>query len=165
MNILIVDALAANEGRRKFSRDAIGVGPRLLAGICDKQAIYSRITRVEDLLEQENVSSLETSEIFFISAMTVDEIAVKRIVRKIREESNSAFIVIGGPITTNPKILQKLEINLAVYGEGEFIVDELICNDFSIESLSKIDNEIQQINGKYYIKRKNIHKINPFDIF
>lgn len=165
MNILIVDALAANEGRRKFSRDAIGVGPRLLAGICVKNNSYSRITRVEDLLEQENVVSIETSEVFFISAMTVDEIAVSRIVRKIKEENKSAFIVLGGPISTDPKIIQKLEVNLAVYGEGEFIVDELIRNDFSIESLSKADNNIQQINGKYYIKRKITSKINPFDLF
>ncbi|MHA1953802.1 MAG: B12-binding domain-containing radical SAM protein [Candidatus Heimdallarchaeaceae archaeon] len=165
MNILIVDALAANEGRRKFSRDAIGVGPRLLAGICDKQDVYSRITRVEDLLEQENAASIKKPEIFFISAMTVDEIAVRRVVRKIKEENNSAFIALGGPITTDPKILQKLEINLAVYGEGEFIVDELISNDFSIESLSKIDNEIHEIKGKYYIKRNDTLKINSFDIF
>ncbi len=165
MNILIVDALAANEGRRKFSRDVIGVGPRLLAGICDKQDIYSRITRVEDLLEQENVASIQTSEFFFISAMTVDEIAVKKVVMKIREENNSAFIVLGGPITTNPEILQKLEINLAVYGEGEFIVNELMNNNFSIESLSTIDNEIREIKGKYYVKRNDTPKINPFDIF
>ena len=151
MNVLIVDALAANEGRRKFSRDAIGVGPRLLAGICDKNDVDSRITRVEDLLEQENIESIKTSEIFFISAMTVDRIAVQRVVKEIRKEKNSAFIVLGGPITTDQEILQNLEINLAVYGEGEFIVDELVSQSFSIESLSKIDNNIQQRNGKYYI--------------
>ena len=81
MTVLIVDALAANEGRRKFSRDAIGVGPRLLAGICEKNKKDSRIIRVEDLLESKHFFDREEHQIFLLSAMSVDEIAVKRAIK------------------------------------------------------------------------------------
>ena len=162
VSILIADALAANEGRRKFSRDAIGVGPRLLAGICDKNNIDSKIVRVEDILEEKAIALIENAEIFFISAMTVDKIAVQRVVRKIREELDSVFIALGGPITTDSEILHDLEVNLAVFGEGEFIADELIKKNFDVESLSKNANDIQQINNKYYVKRKNTINSDPF---
>jgi radical SAM superfamily enzyme YgiQ (UPF0313 family) len=162
VNILIVDALAANEGRRKFSRDAIGIGPRLLAGICDKNNLDSKIIRVEDILENKETPLLKNVEVFLISAMSVDKIAVQRFVKKIRKEIDSAFIAIGGPITSDRDILLELDIDLAVFGEGEFIVDELISKKFNVESLSKSDNDIQVIRNRYYVKRKNSINSNPF---
>ncbi|MCK4897113.1 MAG: hypothetical protein KAS47_09895, partial [Candidatus Heimdallarchaeota archaeon] len=88
MSILIIDALAANEGRRRFSRDAIGVGPRLLAGICLKNKIDSQIARVEDIIEEKTKSQIHDFETILISAMSVDKIAVERVLRKIRKENS-----------------------------------------------------------------------------
>ena len=39
MNILIVDCLATGEEKRKFSRDFIGGGPKLIAGILNQLGI------------------------------------------------------------------------------------------------------------------------------
>ena len=83
MNILIIDALAANEGRRKFSRDAIGVGPRLLAGICSQNNIDSKIVRIEDVIEGKFDDKINDYKRVFVSAMSVDKIAVERGLKKI----------------------------------------------------------------------------------
>ena len=45
MNVLIVDCLAIGEEKRKFSRDFIGGGPKLIAGILNQlrlENFYSR---------------------------------------------------------------------------------------------------------------------------
>jgi radical SAM superfamily enzyme YgiQ (UPF0313 family) len=165
VNVLIVDALAANEGRRKFSRDAIGVGPRLLAGICNKNNTISTIARVEDLLEKKKDQLILSSDVFLISAMTVDEIAVRRIIKRIRKMTDSTLITLGGPITNDSEIPQELDIDIAVFGEGEYIVDELIKGDFSVDSLSKTNNDIQSINGTHYIKRVNSISLSSFKLF
>ncbi len=106
MGILIVDALAANEGRRKFSRDTIGVGPRLIAGICEKQKIESLIVRVEDLLDSSKILKNNSFDAILISAMSVDEIAVKRAIKVIKEHNQDLKILLGGPILSEDRIIQ-----------------------------------------------------------
>ena len=151
MNVLIVDALAANEGRRKFSRDAIGVGPRLLAGICNKNNIDSKISRVEDLLEDEENAIIKEYDIFLISGMTVDEIAVNRIIKRIKENKETTFIALGGPIASDVGIFLKSSINLVVGGEGEYIADALIRSNFNVKSLMTDDNISIENQGSYFI--------------
>ncbi len=164
MKFLIVDALAANEGRRKFSRDAIGAGPRLLAGVCSKNNIFSRIIRVEDLLDK-NFSSINDFDFFLISAMSVDRIAVIRAIQRIRSEHNSAFILLGGPIVSEKKELEDYDINLAVLGEGERILNELIQNNFSIDDLSSERNIIERQGKIILIQRKKVKKRENFTEF
>ncbi|MFW9852203.1 MAG: B12-binding domain-containing radical SAM protein [Candidatus Thorarchaeota archaeon] len=164
MKILIVDALAANEGRRKFSRDTIGVGPRLLAGICDKNSIFSKIVRVEDLLEKE-VLSISDFNHFLISAMSVDKIAVNRVIKLIRKKNNSAFILLGGPIASNKTELEGYDIDIAVIGEGERILNELILNNFSIDNLSSEINIIKREGKINLILKKEVKQKEIFKEF
>ena len=164
MKFLIVDALAANEGRRKFSRDAIGAGPRLLAGVCNKNNLFSKIIRVEDLLEK-NFSSINDFNSFLISAMSVDKIAVIRVIQRIRSKHNSAFILLGGPIVSDKKELEDYDINLAVLGEGERILNELIQNNFSIDNLSSDRNIIEKQGKITLIQRKKIKQREIFKEF
>ncbi|GAH56927.1 unnamed protein product, partial [marine sediment metagenome] len=129
MSILIIDALAANEGRRRFSRDAIGVGPRLLAGICLKNKIDSQIARVEDIIEGKMDSQIYDFNTVLISAMSVDKIAVERVLRKIRKGNAESFILLGGPILSEPEFLFTNKIDIGIVGEGEWILNDLINTD------------------------------------
>ena len=166
VNILIVDALASNEGRRMFSRDAIGVGPRLIAGICEKNDKYSRIFRAEDLLE--NNFNIKDFDVFLISAMTVDKIAVKRVIQKIRKEIKDSVLILGGPILSDKNIVKNLNVNLGVIGEGELILDYLLKNDFSFNSISNNlheDIEIEHIDSSLILNQKYHSNKDIFSIF
>ncbi|MHA2357656.1 MAG: hypothetical protein ACXABK_02665, partial [Candidatus Heimdallarchaeaceae archaeon] len=165
MNILIVDALAANEGRRKFSRDAIGIGPRLLAGICSTHDMFSRIIRAEDILEDETVLSIEDFDIFLISGMSVDKIAVERVIKKIRNSVSSANIILGGPIASNTLVFTDIQVNAAVFGEGEWVLNDLIIGDFSIDSLSSEKYQINKINQTDYVRKIQRSTSNIFETF
>ena len=161
-----MDALASNEGRRKYSRDVIGVGPRLLAGICQQNNIFSKIIRAEDLLE--NNSNFSSFDIFLISAMTVDRIAVERVIRKIRNEMKDSTIVLGGPILSDKKVAKEVHADIGVTGEGEQILDHLLKQDFSLsniveEHLEKYD--LEQIGSSKIISQKHMSSKDIFGIF
>ena len=165
MTILIVDALAANEGRRKFSRDAIGVGPRLLAGICEKNKKAAKIVRVEDLLEEQQLLDRTNSEIFLLSAMSVDKIAVKRVIKKIKKNISKPKIILGGPIVADQAILKELDILAGIVGEGEYILDNLLQSNFSFENLGTDLEErinIDKIKDSLIIQN---HKLSTESIF
>ncbi len=164
MKILIVDALAANEGRRKFSRDAIGAGPRLIAGVCYKNNIFSKIIRVEDLLDKD-VLSVSDFNYFLISAMSVDKIAVIRAIELIRSKNDSSFIVLGGPIVSNKTELEGYDIDVAVLGEGERILNELVLNNFSVDDLSSERNIIERQGKIILIQNKEVKQREIFNEF
>ena len=164
MKILIIDALAANEGYRRFSRDAIGVGSRLLAGIIEKHHVSVKISRVEDFLfeKQENIKTYDS---FFISAMTVDLIAVEKAIEKIRRMQNNKNVIIGGPIANDIETVQYLNPDLAVQGEGEEIVDCLLESDLKIECFLEKNEKfaVQKFRKrKYVVKLKQISKAEVF---
>ncbi len=161
-----MDALASNEGRRKFSRDAIGVGPRLIAGICQQNNIFSKIIRAEDLLE--NKTNFNDFDIFLISAMTVDRIAVERVIQKIRKENKDSIIVLGGPILSDKNIPLEVNADIGVVGEGELILDELLKNDFSLDSSEEnypLDFEIEQIGSSKIITQRQVSTQTIFELF
>ena len=164
MKILIVDALAANEGRRKFSRDAIGAGPRLIAGVCNKNNIISKIIRVEDLLDKDFLI-ISDYDYFLISAMFVDRIAVLRAIELICSKHSSASIILGGPIVSSKKELDEYNINIAVLGEGEYILNDLIQNNFSVRALSSEKNIIEKKGKTILIQRKEADKREIFNEF
>ena len=169
MSILIIDALAANEGRRRFSRDAIGVGPRLLAGICKKNKINPQIARVEDIIEGKMGSHIADFNTILISAMSVDKIAVERVLKKIRKENEENLILLGGPILSEPEFLFLNKIDIGVVGEGELILHELIKNDFSVnaflEDKSKDDYFWSKEGKSFLIEQKKKKNRNIFDEF
>ncbi|MBY9002163.1 MAG: radical SAM protein [Candidatus Heimdallarchaeota archaeon] len=169
MNILIVDALAANEGRRKFSRDAIGVGPRLLAGICSRNKINSKITRIEDIIEGKYDNLINDYEIVFISAMSVDKTAVERGLNKLRKENVNCQIILGGPILSDPEFLFTHKIPIGVAGQGEWVLDDLIKNDFSISSFLEDKDKDEyfwvQEKDSFFIEQKRFSATDSADIF
>jgi len=168
MTVLIVDALAANEGRRKFSRDAIGVGSRLLAGICERNGNNTRIIRAEDTSEIVFCLKKEPIEAILISAMTVDKIATERVLKIIRKSKIKANIFLGGPILSDIKILEDLDISAGIRGEGEIILQKLLDFDFHLDSLTEVQDsliKITRIKDKFLIEQKSLSSSNVFEDF
>lgn len=157
LNIVVVDATAAGKGRRRFTRDAIGIGVRSVCGVFEKHSIKSRIFLAEKVLDngfQGKFSHL------FISGMSMDKIAVNKII-KLWRKNFSGKVVVGGPITSElADSLISTKADLIVIGEGEFTLEELIRNNY-LSSNGNIAN-IETINGIGYFDEDNEVVINNF---
>jgi len=169
VDALIIDALAANDGRRRFSRDVIGAGPRLLAGIMEKNNLEVNIRRVEDFLLKQDITALE-SKLFLISAMSVDEIAVRKAINLIKKEKKKSTIIVGGPIVSDTNIASKLQFDIGVIGEGEIILDNLVKTDFQISSFLESEevktNITHQKRGEtIFFKKKSHSSSEIFNVF
>jgi radical SAM superfamily enzyme YgiQ (UPF0313 family) len=166
MNAVILDALAANEGRRKFSRDAIGAGPRLLAGIFEKHKKDIKIQRIEDFLEEEATGSKD-NDLFLISAMSVDKIAVQKAVKRIRKNNPTSMIIIGGPILSERIIYKEISFDIGVIGEGERILEQLIKFDFDLDNFQEQEHSsnfiIDKINNTLLCHSAKPTSFNIFD--
>ncbi|NVM00718.1 MAG: radical SAM protein [Candidatus Helarchaeota archaeon] len=152
---LIVDALRSEKGIKRFTRDFIGAGPRTIAGILESYGINSKIITPENL----NIKELTDYDLLFISAMTIDLIAVNKVIKKWKRYNNSP-IFIGGPITSNPFDLKSLEFNLAFMGESEESLEKIInfgLKDGKLPSFS----DLKKINGIFYRKNGEIIIIKP----
>ncbi len=114
---LILDALAAGEGRRLSSLDVIGAGPRAVAGVLEMFDLDYGVMRVEDFLR----GGAKGFDILLVSAMSMDEPAVLRAAKRFR-----GIKVIGGPITSDPRVVSRLGFNLGIWGEGERALEELL---------------------------------------
>ena len=119
---LILDALAAGEGRRLSSLDVIGAGPRAIAGVLEMFGLEYEIYRVEDFLRR----GARGFRVLLASAMTMDEPAVKRAASRFR-----GVKIIGGPITSDPSVVPRLGFHLGVWGEGEVALESLLRNGLS----------------------------------
>jgi len=154
MNILIVDCLAIGEEKRKFSRDFIGGGPKLIAGILNQLKIEKlniKIIRAENVILKKGMGKdfLSYFDVCLISAMSMDIKSVKKIIRLWRDVNNKKMIVVGGPISSDKTLLNKIEANISVFGEGELklcsIIELYLKND---ERLSEeFFNALKNING------------------
>ncbi|MCF2137486.1 MAG: B12-binding domain-containing radical SAM protein [Candidatus Thorarchaeota archaeon] len=126
--ILIVDALSAGSGKRITSRDAIGCGPRSIAGILEERGYQCRIKRVEDILHGK--ARLREFEHVAISAMSMDRPAISKVIRSWRRHHRGR-VLLGGPIASGGKsVLTDLRSDAIVIGEGEATLSELLDKGF-----------------------------------
>ncbi len=120
---LIVDALASRDGRRRTTRDAIGAGPRAVAGVLERWGSDPRVVVAEDFLATE---ATQDHDLLLGSGMTSDVTALRRVVGKWRKR-NSGPVLLGGPVTSDPvTALRKTRADLAFVGEGEEVLDKLL---------------------------------------
>jgi radical SAM superfamily enzyme YgiQ (UPF0313 family) len=152
---LILDALAAGEGRRLSSLDVIGAGPRLLAGILERFNLEYKILRVEDFIR----IGKKFKGVALVSAMTMDEPAVSRASKLIE-----GVKILGGPITSDLSSVKRLGFDLGVWGEGEISLESLLSRGLSngiIPDVGGIPNIILP-NGKTtefrYLSREEFMK-------
>lgn len=140
MKVVIIDCLAVGEERRTYSRDFIGGGPKLIAGVLNLIGIKDlniKIIRAEDLiLEKERF--INDYQMCLISAMSMDFKPAKIIVNLWRSINGKKLIIIGGPIASDSNILKKLDGDISVEGESEKkiteIIEILINNNLEINS-------------------------------
>ena len=144
--VLIVDALSAGSGQRTSSRDSIGCGPRAVAGVFEKHGIQCTIRRVDEVLPKRG--TLKRFNHLAVSAMTMDQIAVQKMVKLWRQFRQTGRVLLGGPIAADPEnILKQIRPDVLVIGEGEATLDELLERNFLEENV-----ELSDIHGIGYLE-------------
>jgi radical SAM superfamily enzyme YgiQ (UPF0313 family) len=153
---LIVDTLASGKGTRYSTQDVIGAGPRTIAGVLEKKGLEPVIISVELYLSHKY--DPEMYDCLLVSGMTSDMQAVQRTVRKWRKD-NQGPAVVGGPVSSEPiRVLKRTGGDIAVTGEGEITLVELL-NGGLLEG--KLPECLKDILGISYW-RKNKIIVNPF---
>ncbi|WP_456472402.1 radical SAM protein [Methanocaldococcus sp.] len=140
--MIIIDCLAVGDGKKLLARDVIGAGPRTVKGILENEGFDVKIIPYEEF------SSINKEEVVFISAMSSDIRAVKKLVGRIRDRVEK--IILGGPIANDLDILNKVEADISIVGEAEITLRELIKRDFNPE----------RVKGTTYWKDFKVYK-NP----
>lgn len=121
--VLIVDCLGRVKGKRLSTVDIIGAGPRAVAGVLEKHKMYCTVKPIDEY--ERILRKFKEYDALFISAMTPDRPAVVKIVKAWRRISKGP-IVLGGPIVFGLENLKKLDFDIAVYGEAEKTLEELL---------------------------------------
>ena len=134
----MVDCLTVGKGKRIFTRDFIGSGPRYVAGFIEnisEGAVKTMLIRGETIIS-EKIEMLKRFPIICISSMTMD----LRITQKIfniwsdfHPNPSNRLAVIGGPITSDDNLLYKIKnVDLSINGVGEFALAALFQKNLSI---------------------------------
>jgi radical SAM superfamily enzyme YgiQ (UPF0313 family) len=101
---------------------------------------------VDDVLPKRG--ALKRFDHLAVSAMTMDQIAVQKMVKLWRQFRQRGRVLIGGPITAEPQnILKQIQPDVLVVGEGEATLDELLERDFLEENV-----ELSDIHGIGYLE-------------
>ena len=130
MNLIVVDCLTGESGKRNFSRDFIGSGPRYIAGYIEKvsnKKIGTKIIRGEEFLNRQD-SFIQNYPIIAISAMTMDKIIVQNVYekwKKVFPNESKRFSVIGGPIINESGIVKKFDFDCGIRNESEIALKVL----------------------------------------
>ncbi len=158
MRVAIVDALASIDGKRRVTIDVIGSGPRTISGVLEKWGIESKIIVAEDVIKKPTI--LKDFDLLMASGMSVDLPALKRIERLWKKISHGPSII-GGPITSNAyEALSKTNFDIAVIGEGEETLEELLNAGLKEGDLPKID-VLKEIKGIAFLSPNEGVVINP----
>ena len=151
MKILILDCLAAGQGRINFTRDFIGAGPRYVAGFIEEnsQGLFdTELIRVEEFLEKPK-SYMTSFSIICFSAMSMDEPAVNKAYHIWQESINKEkrfLSIIGGPIANDDNLQNRIPIDIAFMGEAESAIDQLFHQKASdLISWSKSESNLDVI--------------------
>ncbi len=149
MKAILVDCINFGEGKKRSSIDIIPYAPRAIAWILEKNKISYTLLPFNKAMKED----LSSYDILLISSMTLDKKSVKTIIKKWKRE-NDGKVILGGPITSSFDILQKINCNIAIYGEGEETLNELLNNNLNPEN----------IKGLTYKKENKIYFNEPREI-
>ena len=156
MNPLIVDALAYGKGKRQATRDVIGAGSRTIAGVLESIGIEPTVAPIEQVNRRE--FNLSTYNLLLVTGMTSDLPTVRRIIRRWKKESKGPALI-GGPIASDVEILQRVKADLAVTGEGELTLLELLSLGLN-EGTIPAEGELSLVKGISY-RTDNGTQVNP----
>jgi len=165
MNILIIDSLAVGKGRQKFSRDFIGGGPKLIAGIIHQTLnvrFKIKIISAEEIIFS-NTQIMKEYDLCLISAMTMDYISVRQLIDLWRKINYEKIIIVGGPISQDFELINKLDLDIIVLNEAEkkivSIFKTSLIKTFNINE--KVYEELVKINGIMFRYKNKIYNTNP----
>jgi radical SAM superfamily enzyme YgiQ (UPF0313 family) len=129
---LIVDALASGKGKRIVTRDAIGAGPRAIAGVFENKGIEVRIVEAEKIFLDN--FDLNDYDLLLLSGMSGDLTSIRNVIKKWYKKP----VIIGGPVTSEPeKSLRISGADISVIGEGEETLLDLISLKIGSNELSQ----------------------------
>ncbi len=127
--VIVVDALARAKGKRYSTLDVIGAGARCVTGYLRHLGIDADLYPFEYIVRTPEV--LQEYDVLAVSAMITDVLAVRKVTSLWRKFSKGP-IVIGGPIALSIDTLRRLDFDLAIVGECEIPLREIICTYKSI---------------------------------
>jgi radical SAM superfamily enzyme YgiQ (UPF0313 family) len=130
MKVAIIDALGSASGIRQSARDVVGCGPRRVAGILESQHVEAKILVAEDVIK--NPSSMDGFDSLLVSAMSIDEKAVQKIINLWKNKHRHKPAIVGGPIASRPESLLQLGFETVVVGEGEGSLLELLRSGLKV---------------------------------
>lgn len=124
MKALIVDCLARGGDGRKATLDVLGVGPRAVAGVLEREGIRYRLLSFEEYCSR--AGRIGDYDLLLVSGMTVDKSAVMKTL-KLWRNFNNGISILGGPISTG--ILHDYTLysyDVIVWGECEKSLPKLL---------------------------------------
>ncbi|HID40962.1 MAG TPA: hypothetical protein EYP33_02270, partial [Pyrodictium sp.] len=159
MEVLIVDALARGSyGRRIVTVDAIGAGPRTVAGVLEKLGIGVELVTAETLLDNPRI--VDQYDVLMISAMSIDEKTVAKIVRIWRRRHGKKAVIVGGPIASDPDFVIRVGADIGVHGEAEPVIEKLVGEGIvderrvDYERLNSVCGTAFMQNGRLVMNRR-----------
>lgn len=152
LRALIVDILAHGKGKRLWTRDVIGSGPRSIGGVLERRGIPVDLASGELILERREL--MREYDVLLISGMVSDYPLAKRVIGFWRKIRGRRPIISGGPFSEYGAKLLKEGVDLIVVGEGEATLDELtrtaVFDEGAVsrEELMRIKGIVFEWNGK-----------------
>ncbi|MHA1701066.1 MAG: B12-binding domain-containing radical SAM protein [Promethearchaeota archaeon] len=137
IEILVVDCLTVGDGKRIFTRDFIGAGPRYVAGFIENISngeVKTTLIRGETIIS-EKTEILKQFPIICLSSMTMDLRFTQRLLNlwlDYHPNPSNRLAIIGGPITSDDNLLYKIKnVDLSINGVGEFALAALFQKNLS----------------------------------
>jgi threonylcarbamoyladenosine tRNA methylthiotransferase MtaB len=145
--VAVVDCLARGERLKRVSTlDAVGVGPRLVAGIVNSLGHEAEVIQCEEAYKSPH--TLDGYEALFVSGMSTDIASMSKIVGRWGGEP----AVAGGPSFVDYEILLRKGFDFVVWGEGETSIPSLLKALDKGEGFEDVPNLIYRAKEKL---RKN----------
>jgi radical SAM superfamily enzyme YgiQ (UPF0313 family) len=155
VNPLILDTLACGHGKRVTTRDVIGAGPRSIAGVLEGKKLKPRILPAEAIIQ--SGIDIQKFDLLMVSGMSTDLPIIRKAITTWKKANNKP-ILIGGPVASDPeRALLKTNSNLAVIGEGEETLNELLNLGLKNGELPAFEN-LDIVKGIAYLKGKTLKR-------
>jgi radical SAM superfamily enzyme YgiQ (UPF0313 family) len=145
----------------------IGAGPRAICGVLEINGLSPSLTRVETVLSGD--FSVEGFDVLLVSGMKNDLVAIRNLVNLWRKR-NIGPVLIGGPISSEPyKVLRRTMGDIAILGEGEATLEELLVAGLVKGQLPTEDSLLGikgiSFRGSDNIKFNSLRKVMPREEF
>ncbi len=138
VRLLLIDANARMSGKRLTTLDVIGAGPRYVLSVLRRHGIDAVLEPYENVVTSKG---LKDFDVLAVSFMISDVEAVRKLISWWKRRKPDGIVMLGGPGALSPNILEKLDFDLAIVGECELVVPEIVKKGV-FEDRSRLDDLI-----------------------